>query len=156
MPILNEEYAVGFELYEDNDSEPLYTALACFVTAYARKKTMTTAQKFYEEGRYIYSDTDSVHVLGEQPDWLDVDKTRLGAWKNEGVAEEARFLRAKTYIKRKHGEIVVTCAGMPDNIKAVATFDNFKYGEVFGGKLIERAVKGGCVLCDTNFSIKVK
>ena len=156
MPILNEEYAVGFELYEDNDSEPLYTALACFVTAYARKKTMTTAQKFYEEGRYIYSDTDSVHVLGEQPDWLDVDKTRLGAWKNEGVAEEARFLRAKTYIKRKHGEIVVTCAGMPDNIKAVATFDNFKYGEVFGGKLVQRAVKGGCVLCDTNFSIKVK
>lgn len=156
MPILNEENAVAFELYEDEDSEPLYTALACFVTAYARKKTMTTAQKFYDEERYIYSDTDSVHVLGEQPDWLDVDKTRLGAWKNEGVAEEARFLRAKTYIKRKHGEITVTCAGMPDNIKAITTFDNFKYGEVFGGKLVQRAVKGGCVLLETDFTIKVK
>ena len=156
MPILNEEYAVGFELYEDNESEPLYTALACFVTAYARKKTMETAQRFYEEGRYIYSDTDSVHVLGAPPAWLDIDNTRLGAWKKEGVAEEARFLRAKTYIKRKHGEIVVTCAGMPDNIKSVATFDNFKYGEVFGGKLVQRAVKGGCVLCETNFSIKLK
>ena len=117
---------------------------------------MTTAQKFYEEGRYIYSDTDSVHVLGKQPEWLDVDKTRLGAWKNEGVAEEARFLRAKTYIKRKHGKISVTCAGMPDNIKAITTFDNFKYGEVFGGKLIQRSVKGGCVLLETDFTIKIK
>ena len=156
MPVLNEDMEVTFETYEDEENEPLYTALACFVTAYARYKTMSTAQRFYEAGSFIYSDTDSVHALGSQPDWLDVDKTRLGAWKNEGTAEDARFLRPKTYIKRKHGEICVTCAGMPDNIKSIATFDNFRYGQVFGGKLVQHAVKGGCVLVDTNFSIKVE
>ena len=116
---------------------------------------MTTAQRFHDEGRYIYSDTDSVHVLGAQPEWLDVDSKRLGAWKNEGVAEDARFLRAKTYIKRKHGEIVVTCAGMPDNIKKIATFENFRFGYVYGNKLVQKAVKGGCVLVSTNFAINV-
>ena len=156
MPVLNENMEVTFETYEDEENEPLYTALACFVTAYARYKTMSTAQRFYEAGSFIYSDTDSVHALGSQPEWLDVDKTRLGAWKNEGTAEDARFLRPKTYIKRKHGEICVTCAGMPDNIKSIATFDNFRYGQVFGGKLVQHAVKGGCVLVDTNFSIKVE
>lgn len=155
MPVLEADYTPAFENYQDEDGEPIYTALACFVTAYARKKTMTTAQRFHDEGRYIYSDTDSVHVLGEQPEWLDVDNTRLGAWKNEGVAEDARFLRAKTYIKRKHGEIVVTCAGMPDNIKKVATFENFRFGYVYGDKLVQKAVKGGCVLVATNFAINV-
>ena len=96
-----------------------------------------------------------MHVLGNQPDWLDVDPKRLGAWKNEGVAEDARFLRAKTYIKRKHGEIVVTCAGMPDNIKRIATFDNFRFGHVYGNKLVQKTVKGGCVLCTIDFAIKI-
>lgn len=154
-PKLNSESVVDFERYEDEEAEPIYTALACFVTAYARAKTMRTAQRFHDEGRYIYSDTDSVHVLGEQPDWLDVDPKRLGAWKNEGVAEDARFLRAKTYIKRKHGEIVVTCAGMPDNIKRIATFDNFRFGHVYGNKLVQKTVKGGCVLCTIDFAIKI-
>ena len=155
MPVLEADYTPAFENYEDEDGEPIYTALACFVTAYARKKTMTTAQRFHDEGRYIYSDTDSVHVLGTQPEWLDVDSKRLGAWKNEGVAEDARFLRAKTYIKRKHGKIVVACAGMPDNIKKIATFENFRFGYVYGNKLVQKAVKGGCVLVPTNFAINV-
>lgn len=154
-PKLNSESVVDFERYEDEEAEPIYTALACFVTAYARAKTMRTAQRFHDEGRYIYSDTDSVHVLGNQPDWLDVDPKRLGAWKNEGIAEDARFLRAKTYIKRKHGEIVVTCAGMPDNIKRIATFDNFRFGHVYGNKLVQKTVKGGCVLCTIDFAIKI-
>lgn len=154
-PKLNSESVVDFERYEDEEAEPIYTALACFVTAYARAKTMRTAQRFHDEGRYIYSDTDSVHVLGNQPEWLDVDPKRLGAWKNEGVAEDARFLRAKTYIKRKHGEIVVTCAGMPDNIKRIATFDNFRFGHVYGNKLVQKTVKGGCVLCTIDFAIKI-
>ena len=72
-PKLNSESVVDFERYEDEEAEPIYTALACFVTAYARAKTMRTAQRFHDEGRYIYSDTDSVHVLGNQPEWLDVD-----------------------------------------------------------------------------------
>lgn len=154
-PKLNSESVVDFERYEDEEAEPIYTALACFVTAYARAKTMRTAQRFHDEGRYIYSDTDSVHVLGKQPNWLDVDPKRLGAWKNEGVAEDARFLRAKTYIKRKHSEIVVTCAGMPDNIKRIATFDNFRFGHVYGNKLVQKTVKGGCVLCTIDFAIKI-
>ena len=42
----------------------------CFITAYARKKTIETSQKIkeysikkYGKDLYIYSDTDSIHTL---------------------------------------------------------------------------------------------
>ena len=48
----------------------------------------------------------------------------------------------------------VKCAGMPENVKSHVTYDNFKTGAVFGGKLMPKTVKGGVVLIEKDFTIK--
>lgn len=164
--------------------EPVYTAMACFITAYAREKTIRSAQTVYD--RFIYADTDSLHLEGwETPEGLEIHPTKLGAWKNEGLYCKAVYLRAKTYIEskeetkpdtlRNYARFLcnpftdwvnrepegirasvrkVTCAGMPDNVKEHVTYDNFKPGATFHGKLLPRRYPGGIVLTETDFTIK--
>lgn len=84
--------------------ESVYTPMACFITAYSREKTIRSAQAVYD--RFIYADTDSLHLIGhEEPNNLDIHPTNLGAWKNEGAFVDSKFLRAKTYIEAtEHNE----------------------------------------------------
>lgn len=140
-------------LEEPKESKPKYTAMACFITAYARYDTITSAQKNYD--RFIYADTDSISLVGyEEPTNINIDDKKLGYWKNEGIFFDSIFLKAKTYIKLKEDGMHVTCCGMPDKIKEGVTFDNFKYGAVYEGKLSHHIVNGGCILHNTTFSIK--
>ena len=48
----------------------------------------------------------------------------------------------------------VKCAGMPDNCKSLVTYDNFKYGAEFEGKLMPKRIKGGAALRETTYQIK--
>lgn len=48
----------------------------------------------------------------------------------------------------------VTCAGMPDNIKEVVTYENFHKGSTFDGKLMPKRFQGGIILMPTTFTIK--
>ena len=43
---------------------------------------------------------------------------------------------------------------MPDNVKAKVTLENFRIGNRFDGKLMQKRVPGGVVLMDTQFEIK--
>lgn len=170
--------------------DPVYTPMACFITAYARKKTITTCQSLYD--RFIYADTDSCHIVGfDVPNNIEVHKTKLGAWKLEGRFVDSKFLRAKTYMEtmeestkddqlqtyarllnktfdvwrecsviRWH-DTKVTCAGMPDDIKYSdlynpddgVTYDTFRQGATFFGKLTPKRYKGGIVLTPGPFTI---
>ncbi len=91
----------GVVRYEDNKPElrdPVYTAVGAFITAYAREKTIRTGQKLYD--RIIYSDTDSLHLLGtELPEDLEIHDTKLGAWAHEATWDNSYFIRAKTYME---------------------------------------------------------
>ena len=133
--------------------DPVYTAMGAFITAYAREKTIRSGQSVYD--RFIYADTDSLHLVGEEmPDVLDVHPTKLGYWKHEGTFTDSKFIRAKTYMETIDGVTKVTCAGMPDNVKEKVTYDNFKSGSTFEGKLMPKRCKGGVVLVETTFTIK--
>lgn len=133
--------------------DPVYTAMGAFITAYAREKTIRSGQAVYD--RFIYADTDSLHLIGHDvPEGIDVHATRLGAWKNEGIFHDSKFIRAKTYMETTDEGTKVTCAGMPDNVKEKVTYDNFKSGSTFDGKLMPKRVKGGVVLVETTFTIK--
>ena len=142
--------------YEYSDPElrdPVYTAMGCFITAYAREKTIRSAQAVYD--RFIYADTDSLHLIGQEPpEDLEIHPTRLGAWKNEGVFTDSKYIRAKTYMETVDGVDKVTCAGMPDNVKTQVTYDNFEPGSTFTGKLMPKRYPGGIILVDTTFTIK--
>ena len=48
----------------------------------------------------------------------------------------------------------VTVAGLPKYLKDLVNLDNFKKGLVVPGKLVPKNVKGGCVLVETNFTLK--
>lgn len=198
IPYLDEDGIVRYKLINDlSDAElkrmnlereeprdPVYTAMGAFITAYAREKTIRSAQSVYH--RFIYADTDSLHLVGfEIPDNLEIHPTKLGAWKHEGTFTDSKFIRAKTYMETleevkprdlkkyvmwlddeaidaivhvgdqmKCYRTKVTCAGMPDNVKASVTYDNFESGSTFEGKLMPKRCKNGVVLIETTFTIK--
>lgn len=153
IPFIDDEGVVRYRVTDIEERDPVYTAMGAFITAYAREKTIRSAQTVYD--RFIYADTDSLHLVGHDiPEGLDVHPTHLGAWKNEGCFTDSVFVRAKTYAEVVDGKIKVTCAGMPDNVKEQVTLENFRSGATFGGKLMPRRHKGGIVLEETTFTIK--
>lgn len=126
---------------------PVYLPVGVFVTAYARYKTITSAQALYD--RFVYADTDSLHLIGtDEPEGLDIDPVKLGAWKHESTFDEAKFLRAKCYAEHEVGadHLTVHVSGMPKACHPHVTLDNFEFGAEYPGKLYTKRVKGGIVL----------
>lgn len=137
------------------EREAIYLPVGVFVTSYARYKTITAAQSQYD--RFIYADTDSLHLLGNEiPDNLDIDDVKLGAWKHESSFWQAKFLRAKCYIEYEVGSDspTVKVAGMPSSCHKYVDIDNFDYGMTYPGKLYTKRVKGGIVLVEDNMQIR--
>lgn len=178
IPYLKEGGELGFRLDDETFKEPVYTPMGAFITAYARDMTIRTAQKCYD--RIIYCDTDSIHLTGtEIPEAISdlIDDDKLGFWAHESNFKRAKYLRQKTYVyeiyKKKiikdgkekevnankddyeYVKLSVKCAGMPENVKKVVTFENFNVGlKVDGLKKKPKQVKGGVVLVNTPFEIK--
>ena len=153
IPYLDADEVVRF-LTMETVSDSIYVPYASFVCAQARNITIRAAQQNYEN--FIYADTDSIHILGKEAEGIEIHRTKLGAWKNEGFFPKAKYLRAKTYI---HGDennniIEIKCAGMPVEVKEKVVWDNFKMGMEFDGKMTKKMVKGGCLLVPTTFKIK--
>lgn len=155
IPYLDEKQKINFVDSEVEYREPVYIPIGIFTTAYARYKTITSAQKCYD--RFLYADTDSLHLKGTKlPEFLDIDKFILGAWKHEKTFIKAKFLRAKSYLEQdiKTKNIDITCCGMPKHCYRYVTFDNFNTGAVYKGKLAKKRVANGTILNETTFSIR--
>lgn len=116
----------------------IYLPIACFITAYARKKTIETSQAIkeysinkYGKDMYIYSDTDSIKTtlpVNELEQFCEIDDYKLGAWKNEGIATKGKFIRQKCYLEEFERKMQITCAGLPQNCYNQVTWENFKEG----------------------------
>ncbi len=155
-PVIEEDVLRYVDIPE-TDRDGVYLPVGCFVTAWARYKTITTAQACGD--RFVYSDTDSVKVVGTEPiEGMWVDPIALGAWKDEGHFTRFKALRAKTYIAEYPDEdgshIEVHVAGMPSRCHSQVTFENFRLGAEYEGKLYQRRVRGGIVLVEDGFRIK--
>lgn len=152
IPYLNEDNEVEYRTITAKDKEPVYTPVGIFITSYARARIQRTAQSVYF--RFCYCDTDSIHIVGKDIPDIDIDDKELGKWGLESTFVRARFLRAKTYIEEyPDGTINVKCAGMPDKLKELCNFDNFKVGLTLHGKLIPKRYEGGVILEETDFTI---
>lgn len=169
---------VKYKLGEKEKRDPIYIPVGTFTTAGARYKTISAAQSVYD--RFIYADTDSLHLVGKEiPDNLEIDPVKLGAWKHESTFKRAKFIRQKCYIEDIYMEqkeiekvlaknpewkhlvnwedmtmLHITCAGMPKSCYPYVTWDNFTQGSSFKGKLAPKHVQGGIVLVDMPFTIK--
>ena len=152
IPYLNENNEVEYKTITAKDKDPVYTPVGIFITSYARSRIQRTAQSVYH--RFCYADTDSIHIIGREIPNIDIDDKELGKWALESTFVRARFLRAKTYIEEyPDGTLNVKCAGLPDNLKQLCNFDNFKYGLTLHGKLLPKRYEGGVVLEETDFTI---
>lgn len=195
-PYLDEFGKVRFRMGEEETKEGIYIGMACFITAYSRLKTITSAQKIEDnfhsgksKARFVYADTDSLHIVlnGESEEeffnscGLDIHPTKLGAWDHEATSIQGKFLRQKCYMEKhiisekdylkamndedsikeqytKEGDnyyfTKITVAGMPDNCYPHVSFDNFRIGASYPGKLAHRTAIGGVVLEEIDFTIK--
>lgn len=163
-PFLGDDDIVHYRLLPEQEKEGIYIPIACFITAYAREKTIRTSQaitdysiKKYGIDKYIYSDTDSISTtlsIDEVKQFCEISSTELGKWDHENTFTNAKFIRQKTYLKLIDGDIHITCAGMPKTCYSYVNWNNFKVGFTCGGKLVYKHVKGGVKLVETEFTIK--
>lgn len=182
-PYLGEDDIVRYQNGPEEMREPIYIPMGVFITAYARDITIRAAQSVYE--RFLYADTDSLHLLGEElPEELEIDPEALGAWKHEGTFARAKYIRSKCYIEemivteqavdkylKKHWKLgldhlvtrngdqsrilMITCAGMPTRCYPGVTWENFVMGSEFDGRLQMEHVPGGIILNDIKYTIKM-
>lgn len=151
-PIIEDDI-LRYRDLEPEERDGVYLPVACFVTAYARKRTIEAA--YLCGDRYIYSDTDSIKILGtEEIKGLPVDDVKLGFWKDEGTFKRFKALRAKTYMAEYESGIEVHVAGLPKYCHSQVSFDNFIIGATYKGKLYQHKVKGGIVLQGGEFKIQ--
>lgn len=178
IPYLGEDDIIHFTTSDEQPKDGVYIAMASFITSYARRKTITSAQRItdnYNSGKskaqFVYADTDSLHIYlnGESEEefikncGLKIDDTELGWWKFESRFNRAKFLRQKCYLenstedienKNPEYELKITVAGMPKNCYQYVTFENFNIGASYKGKMQPKNVKGGVVLADVEFTLK--
>jgi hypothetical protein len=160
-PVMHSDGIVSYDLCPEELRDSVYIPVGTFATAYARRELVNAIMLNRE--RFAYCDTDSMHLVGdEEPKGIPLGNT-LCHWKVEGHFDRALHLRAKTYIWDLNGNISVTCAGMPDNVKKLCNFDNFRFGfsNVENGKIIAGAgkltpknVPGGVVLVESPYVLK--
>ena len=172
-PFINENGEVSYHLGALEEGKGLYIPIGAFITSYAREKTIRTSQAIrdytlnkYNKDYYIYSDTDSIHMLElpeeELKSFVDIDDYILGYWKLESKFKRGKFIRQKCYIEEDlEGKINVTVAGLPKRLGKYVNFENFKTGftllasdETIDHKLTYKHVNGGVMLVDTDFTIK--
>lgn len=149
-----EDGIIKFKPYT-TQSDSIYVPYAIFVCSWARYQIINMAQDNIKN--FVYADTDSLHLIdGATIDEKEVHPTELGKWKYEGNFDIGKYIRPKTYIHtdKYYNVQEIKCAGMPDSIKVKLSYDDFMMGKEFDGKLIQKHVKGGCLLCPTTYRIK--
>lgn len=161
-PVYDEkEDFIHYKYGEEESRKPIYIPVGTFITAYARNKTIRSAQSVFN--RFVYADTDSLHLEGtEIPEELEIDDYKLGAWKHELSFSKAKYLRAKSYMEfgkepntDEEEKWKITVAGMPTNCYQYVDFENFHVGAVYPGKLQHHRVSGGVILKEIDFTIKM-
>lgn len=101
---------------EEYDKEPGYIPIGACVTAYARRFTITAAQKNFNT--FIYADTDSIHKFTGKTAGILEHSTAFLHWKKECTWSRAIFTRQKTYIEETSpGVHDIKCAGMGEVCK---------------------------------------
>ena len=150
---------LSFGIVENHNKKVVNIAIGAAITAKARFYQITNIQKNID--RFCYSDTDSLHCIGSPDDFIGrIDDKEYGAYKIENEWKRAKFLRQKTYIEELNdGYLNICAAGMTPEQKDIFRrehdFEDFKRGlTIKGGKLKPKAVEGGVILEEVDFTIK--
>ena len=153
-----------FEKFSPNGNW-IYPFLASCVTSYARIYLTKMIDKIPYEC-FLYCDTDSIHFIDNDKYGLKdmekdglIHKTDLGKFDNEDNTLCSVYLAPKKYgyISMKANEIIIKCAGLPDDAKEkITTIENFYYGYKTDSKLNINRCKGGIDLIHCKYEIMQK
>lgn len=161
-PILFNNH-LAYKKYESEKRKGGYIPIATFITAYSRELLILNIIKNWD--RFVYCDTDSLYLLGQENPDIPIHETLYGYFKIEHYIEKAKFLGCKRYIclcrkpNETHYKLKVTCCGAPDGVKEQMNLDNFvpynkETGEgVFNGKLSAHILCGGKHLIETTYKL---
>ena len=115
----------------DNDGNKLdyldkgvFIAMASFITSYAREVLLTSIEKVYD--RFLYCDTDSIHITGYDIPNITIHDKNLGAWKLEGKFTKAKYIGAKRYAEYIDNKWDIKCCGLSRDIMEKITMDIFE------------------------------
>ena len=115
----------------DNDGNKLdyldkgvFIAMASFITSYAREVLLTSIEKVYD--RFLYCDTDSIHITGYEIPNIVIHDKNLGAWKLEGKFTKAKYIGAKRYAEYIDNKWDIKCCGLSRDIMEKITMDIFE------------------------------
>lgn len=149
----DETNTIAYHLGAEEINNTGYVPVASFITSYCRDKIIRAAISCGE--RFVYADTDSIHILGDEEPNIDIDNYRLGAFKLENKFVQSKYHRAKCYIESdEDGTMIKKCAGLPKEARELFDFDTMVEGQSFAGKLVPKQVPGGVVLVERPFTIK--
>lgn len=153
---VNRVGGLQFEFTEPEETnDKYYCAIASYMTSQARCYMIDKINQNFEN--FIYTDTDSIYIYGDNIKGIKIDGKELGAFKCEHEFDKGIFLRTKTYLihDKNTNENIVSCAGCTQNAKNKINFDNFKVGlKIEKANLKATQVKGGVVLVPVDFEIK--
>lgn len=145
IPVGCDRYGLRYIENVKTETDPIYIPLSVFVNSIGRSIIIKDAQKAYEAGKFIYCDTDSLHVIrGFDDKYLKISDTELGYYKIEEKFSKGKYIKLKTYAHEVDGKLKIKTAGT--DIRGQIT--NIKN---FGGNLIindkkQAGCKGGAYI----------
>ena len=148
MPYM-EDGIVKYLITEEKEKKGVYLPVGAFITAYARRKTISTSQIIkeysinkYDYDAYIYSDTDSIHTtlsIEELETICDIDDVKLGFWANEEFCYRGKYIRQKCYIHELDNELkfkFYKLSGFTHDSNFIKINPKLKYVLKIKGKLV--------------------
>ena len=140
---------------EEHEVKEFYRPIASFITSCARCVLIRAMEDCHE--RFIYCDTDSIYLTGDRQPNIPVHESRLGYWGYEGRIQRFKALKAKCYVKETSGGVETRIAGLPKTAQrdyiSIDTLE--EHLKIEKAKLARKRVKGGVILCETDFTIKL-
>lgn len=153
IPIISNGIVTMGEEYEQ-EAQQVYAPLSIFITAWGRSILMEKINIYNKYNRFVYSDTDSLHIVKGLLKGMWVDQNKLGAWKLEHKFDVAKYLHQKCYYGEEGGQKIYAVAGLPksEDVEREFTIDTFAEGkEVNTYKAA--SIEGGKIQKETKFKL---
>lgn len=157
-PYIDDEGLLRYKRYSGKERKLLYIPISIFVTAWSRHFLINSIKKVFD--RFVYCDTDSLYLIGDDIPDLNIHESLYGYFKIEHRILKARFLGAKRYIyfarenNKSKIEKTVVCCGATEDVRKRMNFSNFRPNAIFDGKLANKTVIGGKHLTETTYKLK--
>ncbi len=157
FPFINEHGILSYRKYKGEKRTGGYIPIAAFITAYSREYLISNIIKNYD--RFVYCDTDSLYLLGQEEPNVPIHKSLYGYFKIEHYIKRAKFLGCKRYMYETEeysedaNKTIIKCCGAPEEVTNQITFENFVPNATYNGKIQAHNVVGGKHLVVTSYKL---